>query len=252
MVTAACRRGFLKPQWCEAGGRWYWIDLADFVCRSILLEGGFDHDVVDSVLLSLPLGGTFIDVGAKVGSTTLAVAGRAGRVLAIEPNPAVAAVLRRNLARNVIHHVEVCEAACSSRSGVIELYLSPTRETVLVRCDRLDELAAEYGLECVDVVRIDVEGAEREVLRGMESLLARFHPVVIAEMDSSLLAAFHATPGELERFLAARGYTPERIDETNWIFRQETNALLKLENSDVHPGPHSRSAPVLFASRDAL
>lgn len=236
LVAAACGYGLIPPEWRDIAGRWYWIDLADFVSRSIAVDGTFDAAVIDHILACLPVDGTFIDVGANIGSGTLAASGRAGRIVAIEPNPHTARVLRRNLAHNGVHNAAVFEGACSNDTGETELYLPPransgraslpranagTATAVPVPCSRLDDIALEFRLERVDLVKIDVEGAELAVLRGMAYILQEFHPALIIKVDESRLAAFNSSSADIQIFLAARGYRSAPIDATNLLSRFE-------------------------------
>jgi len=70
-----------------------------------------------------------------------------------------------------------------------------------VRAIRLDELVAELGLERVDFVKIDAEGAELEILKGAVNTLARYSPFVV-------MSAYHMPldPIRLAKFLRKMGY----------------------------------------------
>src|ERR1035438_7156954 len=79
------------------------------------VDRSYGARVIDTSLCHLPVSGTFIDVGAHVGGITLPAAshvGPEGRVLAIEPNPNTATVLRRNLTKNLLTNTTVVELAC--------------------------------------------------------------------------------------------------------------------------------------------
>jgi FkbM family methyltransferase len=138
-------------------------------------------------------GGTLIDVGANVGLVTLLLADRVQHALLYEPNPVAAERARQNLALNGLHF-EVHELAISDRTGTVDFEdeggVSTCNRTVVgfstpvptrpVRCDRLDRLLMDQPPpHPVTVVKIDVEGHENQVLRGMMECLQRLRPRLV-------------------------------------------------------------------------
>jgi FkbM family methyltransferase len=211
------------------------------------------------ILSHLPVAGTFIDVGANLGAITIPAAshvGPEGRVLAIEPNPETASLLRRNLAKNLVRNTTVVQLAClderkrsvfyvsaSSHSGKSSLSAqnARSRQAVTVECDTLDSIVVTHEINRVDVVKIDVEGAELQVLKGMEGLLSEFLPVVILEIEPTLLESFSSRASDLCAFLAAKGYRAESIDSTNVIFKCPSPRCLTTANGQ--PPVDDASAP---------
>ena len=158
-------------------------------------------------------GAVVYDVGANIGFYTLLaarLAGPPGRVVAYEPNPVNAAVLRRN-ARSA-PAVLVREAAVAAGTGPRGLQTSASLTSRLtddpgalrVACTTIDaEVAA--GVPAPNVVKIDVEGAETDVLAGMQATLAQHRPVLLIEL--------HGRNAEVAAALAAAGYE-HRVIET--------------------------------------
>jgi FkbM family methyltransferase len=141
-------------------------------------------------------GSTFVDVGANLGLYTVAAAravGAEGRVIAVEPTPATAEMLRQNIRLNGLWEsgvVEVHECAAGAAPGRARLatnradsgHNSLFPETtatgsVEVEVARLDDLIPAGAR--VDVVKIDVEGGELAVLHGMERIVAQNPGVVV-------------------------------------------------------------------------
>ncbi|MGK2950403.1 MAG: FkbM family methyltransferase [Acidimicrobiales bacterium] len=144
----------------------------------------------------VPVGGTAVDVGAWMGPWTRALASRSDAVHAIEPQPALAAFLRRVAPSNVTVH----EAAAGDEPGEATLVVDarPGRDQLArlgqetvegvdpqhrvehrVRVVTLDELE----LQDVRFVKIDVEGHELAALEGAAGLLAAARPVVLLEAE---------------------------------------------------------------------
>lgn len=165
-----------------------------------VLRGLHEQQVQEALRRTLPPGGTFADVGAHVGFMSLVAArqvGARGRVVAIEPVPENAAAVRANAALNAMGQVTVIEAAAGASGGEAELItvedtlwtrlasVGPherERGRSVVRTVALDELVAGGELPLPDVVKIDVEGAELDVVEGMRALLAQGRTTVICEM----------------------------------------------------------------------
>lgn len=151
-------------------------------------------------------GQTVIDIGANIGLYTLkaaSLAGPAGRVIAVEPGEDASRQLRANLALNDFPQVTVVQLALSDHAGEATLHHIPlgddpqaysllpdssaqTGEAVTI--DTLDALVARLGLDALHLVKMDVEGAEPLVIAGGRETLLRFHPVVIFEVNTRLLA----------------------------------------------------------------
>lgn len=139
----------------------------------------------------LPPGGVFLDVGAHVGLYTLALAGKASRVIAVEPNPAAAAQLRANLALNDVTNVDVLEVAAWDGAAPLDLSnpQPPTGEmsgwmrTLPVENGQIwgQRLDMALDLDRLDLVKVDVEGADLHALRGMSGLLHEHRPVLFVE-----------------------------------------------------------------------
>ncbi len=70
----------------------------------------------------------------------------------------------------------------------------------------LDEVTHELGLQKVDLVKIDVEGAEGTVLRGAEGTLSRFRPLLIIELDRSRKEVWGDSPEPILTYLERMGY----------------------------------------------
>ena len=137
-------------------------------------------------------GDTFIDVGAHIGWFTTAAArcvGGAGKVIACEPYPSNASMLKVNLAENRYTNVRVIEAALGDRPGTLILAKAGGNSTGVTALDwawdgrvevpvtTLDDVAAD--LDTIALLKIDVEGWEAHVLQGAARTLARTAHVLI-------------------------------------------------------------------------
>jgi FkbM family methyltransferase len=137
------------------------------------------------------------DIGANVGFFTVLTArlvGPAGAVIAFEPLPETAKAARRNADLNGFTHVTVFTAAVGRRAGAAKLELreestwarladeSTTGPTVDVEVVAIDDLVDAGRLRPPDFVKIDVEGAEIDVIEGMRRTISAHRPVILCEM----------------------------------------------------------------------
>ena len=145
-------------------------------------------------------GAVFLDLGASTGIYTLKAARRVGYrglVVAAEPNLEILGVLEHSVQRNRLSNVRLRHLAVGDETGVRTLWMNWGRPNTfsLLRRDgqargmstltaRLDDLASWEGLERVDYIKIDVEGAEREVLDGGRTTISRFRPIL--QMETSV------------------------------------------------------------------
>ncbi|MGC1272192.1 MAG: FkbM family methyltransferase [Planctomycetaceae bacterium] len=134
-------------------------------------------------------GSTVWDIGANVGLYTLAssrAVGNGGRVYAFEPMPRNLEHLRRHIAMNGLANVIVVPSAASDADGMLRMaegdspseFHADERGEFEIEAIALDRWQSECGGPPPEVVKIDVEGAETQVLRGAATTFSRDRPVI--------------------------------------------------------------------------
>jgi FkbM family methyltransferase len=170
---------------------------------TVWASGRMEPSVQRTLRAIIEPGDVFFDVGANVGFFTILGArlvGESGSVVAFEPEPENLAALRDNVNLNAFSNVVVVESAVSSSSGTAQLHvlhratarLLPAGDEVERKGSRvvttsIDDFLAEHPELEPDVVKIDVEGHEAEVIRGMRETLARLRPTVLCELHRTNL-----------------------------------------------------------------
>lgn len=142
-------------------------------------------------------GDTFVDVGAAFGRYTLPASmkvGTTGKVISIEPNYETFRLLCRNIFYNKLHNVFAFHVAAYSKEETLNLYsnytvisdraVKYTKEFVRVKASTLDKILEELGIIEANWMKIDVEGAELEVLKGSKYVLTN-------SKDLSILIEIH-------------------------------------------------------------
>jgi FkbM family methyltransferase len=152
---------------------------------------GREGDVEEYIKSHLKEGSIFVDVGANVGYYTLIASrlvGSRGRVYAVEPAPSTAAILRLNVRLNKLDNVIIIEKAAwfTKEKLILRIpgsdygYASVVRgdgKNMLVEACPLDELLQD--VDHIDILKIDVEGAEYEVLKGAKNTLHKTKCIVL-------------------------------------------------------------------------
>jgi FkbM family methyltransferase len=179
-------------------------------------------------------GMTVVDIGANEGLYTL-FAGRrigpSGRLIAVEPSSRERAILQANLARNRLRNVTVVPHALADTLGKAELKIASKehsghntlghlvyKDDAVVDCEEVvvetfDGLVERLGLTRVDVVKIDVEGAELRLLSGGRNLLSRQRPILLIEANDEALKRQGASTEALVDLLFSLGYEIQVFNE---------------------------------------
>ncbi|MHB8644056.1 MAG: FkbM family methyltransferase, partial [Gaiellaceae bacterium] len=187
--------------------------------------GAYELEVQRALVRVLRPGMRFWDIGAHAGFMTLLasrIVGESGGVLAFEPASETRARLVRNIRINGIDNVDVCSQAVSAASGTATLFahaassmwtLVPElgdRPSGEVECTTLNDLTAAHGAP--DIVKIDVEGAETDVLAGGTAMLDPGSTVFIVEFSSADALA------RAREMCRTREFT--QIDAAHWILER--------------------------------
>jgi FkbM family methyltransferase len=206
------------------------LHLGNDLSRQIYIAGCIDPNEFAFLDRYLQPGMTFFDAGANEGVYTVFAAkrvGSGGTVWAFEPSPREFERLRSNLDLNGLNlpNARLFPLALADRSGRAELTIAEDEhggqntlggfayesvaavEKHMVDLRRLDDLVAEHPPARIDVVKLDVEGAELLVLHGAASTLQRYRPVVLFEVSEASLGHQDHHREELFEFLQAHDYS---------------------------------------------
>jgi FkbM family methyltransferase len=217
-------------------GVWFELNLNDNVQRTFYYTGWYERPFLEFLRGQLRPGDTYIDVGAHVGIDAAFVAHLtpSGKVVAFEPAPDTVALLRKSVGR--LRNVEVVPVALGDAPGTLTLRANPNwhLEDAATRsrfgsgpavCEaqvvRFDEWATD--LTGMDIVKIDVEGGELDVLKGMSASLRRWQPRVVAvEMHEARLRGGRPAEVEIVDLLGDVGYVREQTIANNAIFHRRS------------------------------
>jgi len=205
------------------GARWL---LEGSALDQNLLSGSFENAEARFVERFLQAGMTVLDIGAHHGFYTLLASmrvGRTGRVIAFEPSPRERIRLERHIRLNRCANVRIEQVALGASPGKAELFLVEGTEDycnslrppavnaetrrVFVNVTTLDEFLSATALTDVDFVKLDVEGAELDVLKGASNLLRQsLRPIFLVEVYDIRTQPWGYAAREIVRFLTERSF----------------------------------------------
>lgn len=181
-----------------------------------IVANRYEPEVVK--IFELLVGDVIVDVGAHVGYYTLKASRHAKTVISVEPSPENFYWLRRNIIENGLRNVISFNVALSNKPGIIRLLLASEsgqhttiksaaanrRNCITVKALTLEMLLNDY--EAVDLVKVDVEGAEWDVSESARSIINKIKSWIIELRDSKRRK-------ELEDLLASYGYKVYWLDD---------------------------------------
>lgn len=180
------------------------------VALALTMACGLYEKLTSSIVKRLLRPGhVFVDVGASFGYYTVLAAGIVGphgKVIAFEPEPTRFVFLKTNIKINRLSHVIAVNVAVSNINGEAYFYINGEESSlyvrhgprIRVRTVRLDEFLESIGINSVNMVKIDVEGAEMLVLEGAEKVFERSKNLrLIIELNPQALRAAKVHPYDL-------------------------------------------------------
>ncbi len=232
----------------------FMVDPVSNFGRSILDTGTYESDMGDILRAILRSGDNYFDAGMNEGYFAVLASryvGPGGRVLGAEPQGRLLGVIDKNFMMNDIRNAKVCEVALAAVPGTTVLYLAPDtnsggssffRTTKLglrpeaVRTMTLDTLLEREGMRKIRFLKVDVEGAEEQILLGAEKtlqekridfLMVEFHPQITGQQS----------PRRIHGVLTQAGYQVTQIANGGWIYhlpekKSELEALGPLTEVD--------------------
>ncbi|CDR08865.1 FkbM family methyltransferase [Streptomyces iranensis] len=175
-------------------GATFAVDTQDLIQRYLYLFGVWEPHMTRWLQRRLKPGDVFVDVGANIGYYSVLASrlvGRGGTVVAIEASPTFHQLLRRHARRNDRTNIRALNAAVSDRDELLTFILAssrnmgansvvpydgPAESTFEIAAQPLPDLLTDDEITNARVIKIDVEGAEGSVIRGLVPLLDKLRP----------------------------------------------------------------------------
>ncbi|MBW7876007.1 MAG: FkbM family methyltransferase [Candidatus Cloacimonetes bacterium] len=236
----------IRPnQVCRRNGILYQLDLSELIDYSTFI-GGWEKSTIDFLSGTVSHGHYVLEVGANVGAHTLQIAqlvGPNGRVYAFEPtdfaanklmanmklNPELATRIR--LRRELVTNSKLETPTTTIRSSWKREESGHQRppEVLQPKSISIDELVAEEGIHCVDLIKIDVDGYDYKVLQGAVNTINTMNPVIFIELCEYCLNAQGDSIRDIFELLCGAGYEATLEDGSSITGVEQ---VLKMVGSD--------------------
>lgn len=225
------------------------LRLSEHMQRRIFWTSYYNRRIVSLISQLLRPGMIVIDVGANIGEISMTAAKRVGgngRVIAFEPIDKIADELQANIDRNRLNQIIVERLGLSDTFAVdIPVYASCGQGTAAdehhglgslfgastgqapvqhISTTTLDNWIADHQIARVDLIKVDVEGAELMVLKGAKRTLQQFKPALIVEVQETTATTAGYRARDILDYLAALGYAFHRIG------RAGVTSVLSIDN----------------------
>lgn len=216
----------------------FWIDPLSGFGAELLGAGAHEPAMIRWVRDNLRAGGTFVDVGANEGYFSVIAAkqcGDAGKVYAVEPQEECHAALRENSRLNGCENIEIVPVLVSDHCGEVVLHLHSATNTgatsiwrqsrsgirrMRTECWPLEYLLDSKKIGTVDLLKIDIEGAEYEAVMGSQQLFRSGRIRAIAlEVHPEILAERGLCDSTIHQFLVDSGYRVEFSEDLLSLYK---------------------------------
>ncbi|MFD5324807.1 FkbM family methyltransferase [Streptomyces sp. NPDC127092] len=207
------------------------VDTQDLIQRYLYLFGVWEPHMTGWLQRRLRPGDTYIDVGANIGYYSLLAAslvGAEGRVVAVEASPVFHRRLLRNVALNEYDSVRAVNGAVSDTEETLKFVLAssanmgansivpyegPAESTFEIAARPLPDLLTDEEIARARVIKIDVEGAEGSVVRGMTPMLPKLRPdaEITVEVTPDRMAQVGDSVDELMQTMRDHGFHPYQL-----------------------------------------
>jgi FkbM family methyltransferase len=205
-------------------GDW-WLSWDDQLGR-LIRTNSFERAETQLLRRILKPGMVMIDAGAHRGYYTLlasSILGKDGTVISFEPSPRERQWLWMHLVVNGRKNVKIEKCALGSKEETAEFFISLGKQTgcnslrypkgvkyslpIQVPVVTLDYYDQHSGMNCLDLLKMDLEGAEKEVLIGGQGCIQKNRPVIICELSDLRTLRWKYHPIEAEKILERFGYS---------------------------------------------
>ncbi|MEU0931222.1 FkbM family methyltransferase [Streptomyces malaysiensis] len=252
-------------------GATFAVDTQDLIQRYLYLFGVWEPHMTRWLQRRLKPGDVFVDVGANIGYYSVLASrlvGGSGKVVAVEASPTFLGLLQRHARRNGCANIRTVNAAASDREELLTFILAssrnmgansvvpydgPAESTFEIAARPLPDLLTEDEITRARVIKVDVEGAEGGVVRGLVPLLDRLRPdaELTVEVTPQRMAELGDSVEELLAALTGHGFHVYRLTN-DYAAGSYPDALRRVPEVPVRwRGPVAEESDLVFSRVDA-
>ncbi len=251
-LTGQYRRFFLKK---IHNGLLIRVSPQQHIQQQIFWYGFYEKQYVLAWERLIGADDVILDIGANIGYYSLVAAKKCpdGEVFCFEPQCSPYAQLRFNIEINVLRNIRTVYRGISDENGEAQLFLpkesndgmgslrrghSFKTDAETIQLVRLDDWVRERGVTRIDGIKMDIEGAEMQALRGMPQVLINQRPFFFTEISAELLERFDDSPADVYKLMRDNNYiffrinTESRLEQIEEEIEDELVVFLPREKAD--------------------
>jgi FkbM family methyltransferase len=213
-------------------GTFMMVNPSEHMQQQLFWYGYYEPAVVSVLEKNVQPDWVILDIGAHIGYFTLLAAKLApqGKVFAFEPVNGLFQKLEHHLKDNNLQNVTAINAAVSAIESTTTIYVSDDENTGMSSLQQPENFSGKtesiktisidswFQQDRLNLVKIDVEGNELNVLKGMRQTIEKYKPALIIEVNPATLAYFKLTPADIFNYMQGLGYSNHQIDKENYLF----------------------------------
>jgi len=212
------------------------LDVNEWIQQQIFFFGIYDINGISYLRNTLKSGDVFIDIGANIGSYSLIASELVkdtGKVISFEPTKLCYRKLNDNISLNNLKNIKTEKLAVYHQAGFINLHISNSdnlgMSSILhhdaeigdvekVESITLDKYIIDNNISRINLIKLDIEGAEYYALKGMLNTLKKYKPNIIIEISPDVLSSGDISKDDILNLLRSIYYFPFKIKENGEIY----------------------------------
>lgn len=204
------------------------VDTKNFIDACIYYTGDYEPYLKSQFRQLIRPGDCVLDIGANIGFHTLYFAelvGHKGKVFAFEPILVNYQALIMNLSFNTFKHIQTEQIALGNESKTIHIHVDPSirnpgaytllthrKANTYIHCLKGDDYVDNKKIGNVNFIKIDVEGYEHEVLKGLKETIINSRPIINFEYDRNYQLKMNDNPADIFSFFDELNYKLYQVD----------------------------------------
>ncbi len=231
LYRCLARKKYEGITWLEQEGILIHFQSDDYIGRKVWMQGVYESEIRDVMAGLVKEDAVVLDIGANIGIQSLRLSrmvGSKGKVYAFEPIPYTRGLLEKNISLNAAANITVFPYALgdinetvtirfseqTDNLGAVTLRNGDGKGNLQVDVRRGDELIAEHHIERISFIKIDVEGFEWKVLKGLSGTIRAQRPMIILEWDTNYQGESGVTPADWNSFLSEYNYKLYQVHDS--------------------------------------
>lgn len=210
-------------------GRRLFLDVNSGIDRTVFFRGIAHPELVNFLLTILKADDIFFDAGAHSGFFSILAATiiKHGTIHSFEPIAYNNLLIKKSIKLNNLINIRLNRVCLGARDGVTNFYLSSQTDAssikktryqssikvIKCRMIKLNTYFKLHNIRKIDILKLDVEGSEKDILFSSPNVFKKNRPIIICEFANDAASAFNFHPNEIYDFLVNLGYRIYRFQD---------------------------------------